>query len=159
MSTKRPVPNPYADSERYHCFGCDPRSSVGLRMSFTVEGEALHSTWEPRQELEGYPGVIHGGIQATLADEMGGWFLHALRGTAGVTRDLSIVYSAPANTENGPFHLVAVASEESEKEVTMTVTISGADGTLFSTATVRYAKFSEAVARRRLNFPGGEAFR
>lgn len=153
------VPNPYAESDQYHCFGCDPRSPVGLRMQFTIAGEALRSTWEPRTELEGYPGVIHGGIQATLADEMGGWFLHALRGTAGVTRDLTIEYSAPALTEKGPFHLEATAREETEKEVTLTVTIHGSEGSLFSTATVRYAKFSEAVARRRLSFPGAEAFR
>lgn len=145
--------------EQYHCFGCDPSSPVGLRMSFFVEGETLRCHWHPRPELEGYPGVIHGGIQATLADEIGGWFIHSHRGTAGVTKDLQITYHSPAHADAGPFELTAQMVDETEKEITMGVTIHGCEGTLLSTATITYAKFSEHVARKRLGFPGAESFR
>jgi uncharacterized protein (TIGR00369 family) len=128
-------------------------------MSFFVEGETLRCQWHPRTELEGYPGVIHGGIQATLADEIGGWFIHSHRGTAGVTKDLQITYHSPARADLGPFELTAKMTREAEKEITMEVTIHGSEGTLFSTATITYAKFSELVARKRLGFPGGDCFR
>lgn len=158
MSTEKRVPNPYDGHDRYHCFGCDPHSPVGLRLSFTVEGETLRSVWEPRAELEGYPGVIHGGIQATLADEIGGWFIHVIKGTAGMTRDLQITYHQPAETANGPFSLEARETDSDAKRAVIIVELRGADGTLFSTSSVTYAVFSEMVARKRLSFPGKEAF-
>lgn len=154
----RPVPNPYVGNEEYHCFGCDPENPAGLQLKFQVDGDLVWSEWTPRKLLEGYPGVIHGGIQATLADEIGGWFLHAARGTAGMTRDLSISYHNPAYANDGPFRIEARPVEESAKSAVIEVTIAGSSGTIFSTARVTYAVFSEAVARRRLSFPGREAF-
>lgn len=160
--TARKVRNPYAGIGEYNCFGCDPGNSAGLRLEFFLEGERVTSRWEPRKELEGYPGVIHGGIQATLADEIGGWFVHAVLGSAGVTRNLQVTYHNPARSADGPFSLTAAAAEngvdENTRDAVIEVTISGASGTLFCTARVTYAVFSEAVARRRLHFPGREAF-
>ena len=158
----RKVRNPYAGIGEYNCFGCDPGNAAGLRLEFFLEDERVTSEWVPRKELEGYPGVIHGGIQATLADEIGGWYVHAVLGTAGVTRDLQVTYHNPARSGDGPFKLVAVAAEaaveQGSRDAVIDVTISGASDTLFSTARVTYAVFSEAVARRRLHFPGREAF-
>jgi len=158
MTDERPVPNPYAGNEGYHCFGCDPHSKVGLRLTFTRSGDVLRSRWEPRSELEGYPGVIHGGIQATLADEIGGWFVHAIKGTAGMTKDLQITYHRPARSEDGPFLLEAREIDSDDKSCVIEVDLRGASGGLCSTARCTYALFSEAVARRRLSFPGKEAF-
>lgn len=155
---EHPVRNPYIGHDGYHCFGCDPDNSHGLQLEFVRRGDELHSTWEPRSFHEGYPGVIHGGIQATLADEIGGWFLHVMQGTAGMTRDLRISYHQPARSDAGPFHLVAVAGRREGRNQDIEVSIRADDGTLLSTATCTYAVFSEAVARRRLSFPGREAF-
>ncbi|MFW5693845.1 MAG: PaaI family thioesterase [Alkalispirochaeta sp.] len=152
------VPNPYVGHEGYHCFGCDPHNFAGLQLSFTKEGETLQSSWEPRPEHEGYPGVIHGGIQATLADEIGGWLIHVVKGTAGMTRDLQISYHHPARAADGPFQISARVVEETRKDVLIEVTIHGADGRHFSTARCTYAVFTPEVARRRLHFPGAEAF-
>lgn len=161
MSMKaRKVRNPYAGMVEYNCFGCDPDNAAGLRLEFFLDGETVTSRWNPRKELEGYPGVIHGGIQATLADEIGGWYVHAVLGTAGMTRDLHITYHQPASAADGPFHLEARADQEASdaRNAVIDVKISGAGGTLFSTSRVTYAVFSEGVAKRRLNFPGREAF-
>lgn len=155
---ERPVPNPYEGHDRYHCFGCDPHSPVGLRLSFTTDGETLRSRWEPRSELEGYPGVIHGGIQATLADEIGGWFIHVLKGTAGMTKDLQVTYHRPAETVDGPFLLEAREVGSDAKQCTLEIELRGNSGALFSTTRCTYAVFSEGVARKRLSFPGREAF-
>lgn len=160
----RKVRNPYAGIDEYHCFGCDPGNPAGLRLEFFLEGDRVTSEWIPRRELEGYPGVIHGGIQATLADEIGGWYVHAVLATAGMTRELQITYHQPARADDGPFRLVAVAVTDGSppgrntRDAVIEVSISGASGTVFSTARVTYAVFSEAVAKKRLHFPGREAF-
>ncbi len=157
-TTPRKVHNPYAGNPDYRCFGCDPHSPIGLKLEFSVDGQRVISEWQPRSDLEGYPGVTHGGILATLADEVGAWYLHAVRGTAGMTRELHVSYHAPARAEQGPYRLEAHAVEEDAKSSLIEVTIHGADGTLFCTARCHFAVFSEAVARKRLDFPGREAF-
>lgn len=51
------------------CFACGPNNPQGLRMVFSQEGEAIVSDFQPGQHHQGFPGVIHGGVIATLFDE------------------------------------------------------------------------------------------
>ncbi len=154
----RRIRNPYAGSDTYCCFGCAPHNPIGLKLTFLLEGEAVTASWDPRTELEGYPGVVHGGIQATLADETAAWFIHAVMGTAGLTRELSVTYHQPAESEDRPFRIEARAGEICGKYATIHVSIGGRSGTVFTTAVCRYVVFSEEVARKRLSFPGADAF-
>ncbi|MFW5683978.1 MAG: PaaI family thioesterase [Spirochaetota bacterium] len=153
------VRNPFVGIDGYQCFGCDPDNPIGLRLDFHRSGDSVSATWTPRRELEGYPGVVHGGIQATLADELGGWYVYAVLGTAGVTRDLAITYEKSARVEDGPFTVTARGIERSAKEAVIEVEITNVSGDRCAVARVHYALFSEAVARKRLYFPGAEAFR
>jgi uncharacterized protein (TIGR00369 family) len=153
------VPNPFVGHEGYQCFGCDPNNPIGLRLTFTRDGDEVSAEWTPRPDLEGYPGVIHGGILATLADEIGGWYGLAVLGRAGVTRELSIQYQSPARSSDGPFRIAAQCAESDEKSADIDVTVSSASGAVCATARVTYALFSDALARKRLSFPGAEAFR
>lgn len=150
--------NPYAGSPTYNCFGCSPDNPVGLGLTFFLKDDVVFTQWEPRADLEGYPGVVHGGIQATLADETGEWYLHAVLGTAGMTREMSVSYHEAARSDDGPFTIEARGTEVTAKRATIRVTISGRSGTLFTTAECVYGVFSEALARKRLGFPGAEAF-
>lgn len=51
------------------CFACGPENPIGLRLRFSYgQGEAW-AEWTPRPEFQGYRGVLHGGIVATLLDE------------------------------------------------------------------------------------------
>jgi len=154
----RAIRNPFKDLDRYHCFGCDPDSPIGLKLEFARDGDAVVAKWEPRADLEGYPGVIHGGIQATLADEIGGWFIYAVLGTAGVTRSLSMRYKKPALTEEGPFSIRATGSAKDKRSAQIHVELINASGAVCTTAECDYAIFPEDVARKRLFFPGREAF-
>jgi len=152
------VRNPFVGIDGYQCFGCDPENAVGLALEFRREGDVVTTEWRPRPELEGYPGVVHGGIQATLADEIGGWYVYAIIGTAGVTKDLAITYESSARVVDGPLRIVARGLERSEKHAVIEVEIHNASGTRCAIARLTYALFSEAVARKRLFFPGREAF-
>jgi uncharacterized protein (TIGR00369 family) len=152
------VRNPFTGIDGYRCFGCDPNNGIGLGLRFRRSGDVVTAEWRPRPDLEGYPGVVHGGIQATLADEIGGWFVYAVIGTAGVTKDLSITYENPARVDDGPFRVTARSADRSPKHVVIDVEICNAAGARCAVACVTYALFSEAVARRRLAFPGAGAF-
>ncbi len=51
------------------CYACGQRNPYGLQMVFRLEHETIVSDFQPREEHQGFPGVIHGGIIAALFDE------------------------------------------------------------------------------------------
>ena len=51
------------------CYACGQRNPYGLQMVFRQENDTIVSDFQPREEHQGFPGVIHGGIIAALFDE------------------------------------------------------------------------------------------
>lgn len=51
------------------CFVCGQRNPFGLRLIFRQEGQSIVADFQPREEHQGFPGVIHGGIVASILDE------------------------------------------------------------------------------------------
>lgn len=51
------------------CFVCGQRNPFGLHLVFRVEERSVVADFQPREEHQGFPGVIHGGIVAALLDE------------------------------------------------------------------------------------------
>ena len=53
------------------CFCCGERNPIGLKLSFetTPEGR-LRTVWRPKQEHVGFKDLIHGGLVATVLDEV-----------------------------------------------------------------------------------------
>ena len=51
------------------CFACGMRNDAGLKLVFRQEGDEIVTEYTPEQHFQGFPGVLHGGILATLLDE------------------------------------------------------------------------------------------
>ena len=51
------------------CFVCGQRNPNGLHLVFRQEGKTVVSDFQPREEHQGFPGIVHGGIVATVFDE------------------------------------------------------------------------------------------
>jgi len=53
------------------CFVCGMENSIGLKLFFYEDrDEQVTATFTPRDEHQGYPGVLHGGIAAAVLDEV-----------------------------------------------------------------------------------------
>lgn len=88
------------------CFGCGAGNEAGLRMTYDVTGRGtVRSSYTVPTPYAGAPGVVHGGIQATLLDEVGGFAVRALvaelHGTVRplVTAEFQLRYRRPVPTE------------------------------------------------------------
>lgn len=58
------------DTSAYQrCFACGARNTAGLRLAFRQEGDEIVTEFTPDERFQGFPGVVHGGILATLLDE------------------------------------------------------------------------------------------
>ncbi len=55
------------------CFVCGLKNLAGIRLVFYETGpDEVVATFTPPDAFQGYPGVLHGGIVASLLDEVGG---------------------------------------------------------------------------------------
>src|SRR5881227_4222558 len=51
------------------CFACGQRNPFGLQLVFRLDDKTIVADFQPREEHQGFPGVIHGGIVAAVLDE------------------------------------------------------------------------------------------
>lgn len=84
--------DPYTFGETQTCFGCGPHNPVGLRLRFEREGELVRTRFTLGEGYDGPPGILHGGLQAMIADELAGWTLVGLKGRIGLTTSMQVRY-------------------------------------------------------------------
>lgn len=64
------------------CFGCGPDNPDGLHIKIfrdPVHADRLIGSFTAREELTGFPHIVHGGVQFTALDCMAGWSALMLR--------------------------------------------------------------------------------
>ena len=155
---RREMYNAYADLEGYNCFGCSPTNPYGLKCKFFDEGEYITCDWEPSENYQGFFHVLHGGNQATLIDEIASWAIFSYAKTAGVTTEMAVKYRKPVYTNRGGIHLRAKVTKAEKRLVTARVELFNAAGELATEADVVYMVYPEEIARKKLDWPGVEAF-
>ncbi len=157
--SKKIIVNPFPEAfpYEYRCFGCSPLNNIGLALSFYEIDDVLYAEWEPNKLYEGYKDVLHGGIQATILDEISAWLVNTQCNTAGVTQALSIEYYHPVKL-SGIIKAKAVLIERTEKQAKIAASLMNSEGKVCSEAIVTYFLYPEAVAKRKLHYPGKDAF-
>ncbi|MFP4300552.1 MAG: PaaI family thioesterase [Spirochaetaceae bacterium] len=155
----RELRNPFVDQPGYNCFGCNPGNPLGLRMTFFEKEDQVLSFWEPKDEYQGFSGVLHGGIQATLMDELASWFVFVKLRTSGMTEGMRLSYTHPVYTTGGKLTLTAELAEQRKRRAEILVRLyQGEAQPPRSEGICTYALFSEPLARKKLHYPGYEAF-
>ena len=146
------------EREGYHCFGCSPDHTSGLQMSFHEEGDMLISTWDPKPQFEGYHGVVHGGILATIMDEIASWVVYVKIKAAGVTSSIDVHFHKPVYMTGGSITVRAKVLRMRRNLADIKVEIYNQENELCSDAVVTYFTFSEKKSKESFFYPGEEAF-
>jgi acyl-coenzyme A thioesterase PaaI-like protein len=56
-----------------HCFVCGIENPIGLKLNiYELEEGVVETVFTPSEQFQGYPGVLHGGIVASILDEISG---------------------------------------------------------------------------------------
>ena len=152
------IVNPYTGMQGYNCFACSPDNEIGLKMEFIEEGDYLLCFWNPVAHFQGYKNILHGGIQATLMDEIAAWYISTKLGTGGVTAKMETRYKKPVYTDKGPIKLCAILKEKNNRIATIVVELFNNNGELASTGILDYFILSPEKAKEELKYPGKEAF-
>jgi uncharacterized protein (TIGR00369 family) len=122
-----------------YCFGCGPDNPVGLRLSGfrMVEGERYEVDFTPLPEHQGWQEIVHGGIIATVVDEVMTRLLWEL-GMEVVTAELTVRYKRPLQVGTA---VRATAWKERDLGRYVEVAASVSDGEQeYATATGRFVR-------------------
>jgi uncharacterized protein (TIGR00369 family) len=154
----REVNNPYKGLDGYLCFGCCPENEFGLKLKFTENEDFIESEWEPASYFQGYKNILHGGIQATLLDEIAGWVISVKLGTSGVTSHLDVKYKKPVRVDEGNLKLRARILKQESRIATVEAQLMNSQGVCCSEALIDYFILPEEKAKRDFHYPGKEKF-
>lgn len=139
--------NPYLGKAGYRCFACCPDNPVGLHMEFYEDGEDIVSLWRPDEHYQGWVGVMHGGILATLVDEVAGWVVTRKLQTTGVTSRLNVHYKKPVKAEGQTLTIRAHIVGNKRNYYTIAATVADGAGTICVEAELVYYVFDKARAQ------------
>jgi acyl-coenzyme A thioesterase PaaI-like protein len=93
-----PLVLPWKELEGYHCFGCCAENPAGLKLEPVAEAGGLACALRFSRLHESYPGIVHGGIGATVLDELMGNVLALLERKICFTTAMKVRYLGPLRT-------------------------------------------------------------
>lgn len=152
--------NPYEHLPEHGCFCCSKKNPIGLKLDFWYDetGKTVETRWLPDAHYQGYHGVLHGGIQATIMDEVASWSIYLLEGTAGVTQGMEISYKKPLMIEKGQVVVRGKVLSKQKRLVTLFVEVFDGEGLVCTTGNISYFVFPLDIAKSKFGYPGIEAF-
>ena len=135
--------NPWiGNTQGYNCFGCNPNNPLGPHMRFYWDGEQVVSIWKANPNYVSWIDTLHGGIQATLLDEICGWVVFYQLQTSCVTAKMELRYRKPVSTLWPYIRLNARLIEQQHKLVTIHGEILSPDGVCCAECTCTYFVFT-----------------
>jgi acyl-coenzyme A thioesterase PaaI-like protein len=138
------------------CFGCSPDHPHGLRLKFTREGDEVVTRFVPNDLQQGPPGIMHGGLVMTLADEVAAWAILASRGKFGFTTSFEGKLSRAVRVGK-EIEARSRISEDKRRVVAVQVTMRQ-DGEEVFSGTFRFVLLDRGGAERLLGGPLPEAW-
>lgn len=152
------IRNPYLGLEEqgYNCFACCPQNPYGLKMEFYEDGDDLVCFWDSRNDYQGWLKTLHGGIQATLMDELGGWIVNRKLQTAGMTTQLTMKYRNPVPTGEGVRIEMRGHIKEMKRNFAFIEATLSHDGKVCSSCEMTYYCFPKDKAASEFFFTGCE---
>ncbi len=101
------------------CFGCGLDNEIGIQLDgFEVDGSLVTAPFLPRPQLAGFEGILHGGVLATVLDEISAWSAMLTEGVFVFTATLDIRYQKKATVDEA-FTLTGMVTERRGKRLSI----------------------------------------
>lgn len=143
----RKIKNPWLHKDGYDCFGCSPDNPIGLHMEFFEDGDDIISFWRPQEHFQGWVGTMHGGILATIMDEVAGWVVTRKLQTAGMTTKLELRFKHPVLSSDSQLTIKAHITEQKHNMVFISVSLFDSNDVVCVEADAVYYAMNEKRAK------------
>jgi uncharacterized protein (TIGR00369 family) len=136
------------DGRRYafadhNCFACGGTNPIGMHLAIELGDGTATTTWIPGKDYVGWEEKVHGGLLATLLDEVMAWAPSSFDSWA-VTAEIHVRYRSPANPGE-PLTARGWVTERRRRIYQVAGEVRGADGRLIAEATGRFLGASPSV--------------
>ncbi|WP_459908745.1 PaaI family thioesterase [Desulfotomaculum defluvii] len=125
------------------CFCCGPNNPIGLKLTIKHKGDITYTTFTPKTEHSGWLNMMHGGLLATIMDEVMGHWLWS-RGNPAMTVEMTTRYLKPVPIGE-PLVVTARQQVDRGRLATMEAEITMADGTQVARATAKFIKTEKGL--------------
>jgi uncharacterized protein (TIGR00369 family) len=115
------------------CFGCSPRNPKGLKLRIWYTKKGCTSYYTIPKEYCGFKGLVHGGIIATLLDEVSAWTIITHFFRVGVTVEAKIKYLKPVPTQI-EIDIIGEIINSNKERITVLTKIQSKEGNVLAEA-------------------------
>ena len=155
MSLVEPLDGTLFDDNQ--CFGCSPTHPFGFHLKFERESDGVLTHFTPSERHQGPPGIMHGGLVSTLADETAAWAVIAKTGKFGFTTSFECRLQAAIRVGT-VVQARAWLTKETSRIVRVGVRVSQAGHDCY-TGDFTFVLLDEAGAQKMLGAPLPEGWR
>lgn len=140
----------------HNCFGCGHRNEAGLHLRFSddPDGNGVHAAFVPASHVEGYTGMVHGGIITTVLDEVMAWSLYR-HGIWAVTGELTTRYRKPIRVGQPTLATGTIVRDRGRALELRGEIRDRVEGRVLAEATATFIRMPEAQAKAWLEQYGG----
>ncbi len=115
------------------CFGCGQNNPIGLKLNFIKDGDICRAEFTPGNSHQGWPGIVHGGILASLLDEAMSYAAY-FEGVTCLTASMQVRLRQPVKVEE-PLVITASVTANRKKLLETRATVCLKDGTVVAEST------------------------
>ena len=131
---------PHTDS----CFVCGESNASGLKLRFETDGQVVLARFVPREDHIGFKGTNHGGIIATVLDEIMVWACAVATKRFGYCAELNVRFASPLRPGQEVFASAELTSNRRNKIFEAKSELRDAGGTVLASATGKYLPIKES---------------
>ena len=131
----------------HNCFACSSRNQIGLKLEIVQNDENCFSDFILSNDYTGFPNIIHGGIQATVIDEVGFWAMYNKYKTIGFTTRMTLDYLSKLEA-NTKLRAIATKIERNNTLVNVEVKILNKDNAVGTIGNLNYKLVNDILLKK-----------
>lgn len=120
------------------CFVCGESNAHGLNLRFESVGEEVRSRFTPRAEHIGFKNVTHGGILATVLDEIMVWAVAVRTRRFAYCAEMTVRFLQPSKPDVELLVVAELVANRRNKLFEAKAELRDAAGAIYATATGKY---------------------
>jgi len=122
----------------HSCFVCGESNPIGLNLRFETDGQVVRARFTPRPEHIGFKQVVHGGLIATVLDEIMVWACLAQTKRFAYCAELTVRFQNPLRPGEETLATAELVTNRRDRIFEVKSGLKDGVGNIFATATGKY---------------------
>jgi uncharacterized protein (TIGR00369 family) len=127
------------------CFVCGESNPSGLKLRFETDGRTVHTRFTPRPEHIGFKQTVHGGLIATLLDEIMVWACAVQTHRFAFCAELNVRFQNPVRPNEEVAAIGELVANRRDRLFEARAELKDPQGRVLATATGKYLPIDPAA--------------